>query len=60
MTAGMNYITLRESLLMKKQMCLLFCCTFYLSDTCQHSVEGDPTICVLSNIHSVIKTKHGP
>jgi len=31
-----------------------------LSNTCQYSIEGVHTKCVLSNTHSVINTKHGP
>ena len=29
-------------------------------DTCRHSIEGVLTISVLSNLHSVINTKHSP
>jgi len=56
MTIGMSYVIWSESLRIKKQMWLMFCSMFCLSDTCHNSIEGGPRhICI---IKLTLRDKH--
>ena len=56
MTKGMSYVILSATLRVEKQLWLMYCFMFCLSDTCHNSIEGGPRhICI---IKLTLRDKH--
>ena len=59
MTTGTKFINVTTTRPFEKEMWLLYYMYLCLSDKCHHSIQGVPSISLLSNTHFVIYAKHG-